>query len=88
MTPSPHLEDADDDYGDDSFEWDESSDFDDADDESDTVPCGACGAEVYEDALQCPICNEYLSTGRTRRPMWFYVAVAITGLAALIVALS
>ena len=66
-------------------------DFDE-DDASETVECTLCGADVYEDALQCPICGEYVSRPSSRpfssRPVLFYVAVTLTGLAALVLALS
>lgn len=41
-----------------------------------TIECRACGAEVYEDAVVCPVCNEYITHGGSafrRRPLWFLV---------------
>jgi hypothetical protein len=32
-----------------------------SDDEDATVPCPHCGADVYDDAEQCPTCGQYLS---------------------------
>lgn len=71
-------------------DW-EYPDPDDADHaESETVPCAACGAEIFEDAVQCPQCGEYLSAAGFSvwqgRPAWF-VALAILGIAAVIYAL-
>ena len=40
----------------DSFENDE------LDDETDTVSCSHCGRDVYEDAIQCPHCENYLTS--------------------------
>jgi endogenous inhibitor of DNA gyrase (YacG/DUF329 family) len=44
-------------------------------DESETVPCPACGAEIYEDAARCPSCGEYVtirqeSPARSGRWKW------------------
>ena len=41
----------------DDYEDDEYS----LDDESETLPCPQCGAEVYEDAEQCPACGTYVT---------------------------
>jgi uncharacterized paraquat-inducible protein A len=46
-------DDDEDDYGD--------AGYGDDDDEAETVPCPHCGAEVYENAEQCPRCGKYLS---------------------------
>ena len=32
-------------------------------DDSDTVPCRACGRDIYEDAERCPHCGEYVVPG-------------------------
>ncbi len=50
-------------YEDDLCEDDYDSD-DDAygdEDEAERLPCPACGAEIYEDAEQCPVCGEYVT---------------------------
>ena len=31
------------------------------DDDSETVACPACGADVYEDSERCPACGEYIT---------------------------
>ncbi len=57
------------------------SDLEEFDDESETIPCPACGTEVYEDSPQCPVCGEYIfgSTSSTHRwPWWWMVAAVIT----------
>ena len=41
--------------------------------ESSTSPCPQCGAQVYEDAEQCPVCGQYITdedTPRTSQPRW------------------
>lgn len=48
-------DDDDDDFGDESDE-----DYGD-DEDAETVPCPHCGADVYENAEQCPRCGKYLS---------------------------
>jgi hypothetical protein len=67
-------------------EWEE-PDFDDADDEqSDTMPCPYCGAEVYEDSPRCPACGEYISqedAPARRKPGWIIVGVLLCLAAAL-----
>ena len=52
--------------------------FDD-NDEPETEPCPACGAEIYDDSPQCPACGEYIfaTAGATHRwPLWLVVATA------------
>lgn len=71
----------DDDYGPDS-------DFDD-DWESETIECSNCGADVYEDAVSCPICGEYLTANTdplSNRPSW-WVFLGILGVVATIFSL-
>ena len=39
-----------------------------------TVPCPACGAEVYEDAVRCPVCGDYITHDTSLwagRPGWW-----------------
>jgi predicted nucleic acid-binding Zn ribbon protein len=58
-------------------------DWDDADDESDTVPCRSCGEDIYEDAVRCPHCGNYLSDedAPPRRHPWWIVIGALAVLA-------
>jgi len=78
------MQDADDDP-----DEDESPD-ENADDSTETVPCPSCGAEVYEDAPQCPYCGSYI-TGHNSlwagRSVW-WIVLAVLGLVATIVMLS
>ena len=75
--------------------WDEPDDReypddDDLDDEStDTIVCRHCGADVYEDADQCPTCGMYI-TADTR--VWSskslgWIALGLLGVFAAILAL-
>ena len=61
-----------------------------ADDEPvDTVPCSNCGAEVYEDAEQCPRCGEWIphgSSALTTKPLWWQI-IGVLGIIAVILAL-
>ena len=53
-------------------------DADDADD--DTMPCPYCGAAIYDDAVRCPKCDQYLSDEErttTNQPRWVIVTAAI-----------
>ena len=79
-------------------DWDESDDdlddwpdaAEDADpDESDVVTCPKCGADVYEDAEQCPICGEWIehSTHPFSGRAWWFVGLGIVGIAVTIAVL-
>jgi hypothetical protein len=50
---------------------------DEADD--DTVPCPYCRQSIYEDALRCPHCENYISAedAPPGRPNWFVVAAVV-----------
>ena len=70
----------------------ESNDEDDLpDDESaELLPCPECGADVYEDAEQCPICGTYLiddSNVWTGRSTW-WIVLGLLGIIAVILALA
>lgn len=57
--PMSHRRDDVDDADPDDFDpsWDDESDADD----DPTMPCPSCGADVYDDAVRCPVCERYLS---------------------------
>jgi hypothetical protein len=60
------------------------------DDETETVPCPECGAEVYEDALQCPVCGNYVTHDTSvwsGRPGW-WVLLGLVGVLAAIAVLA
>jgi uncharacterized paraquat-inducible protein A len=47
---------------------------------SDTTPCPYCQADIYEDAVQCPRCGNYISAEDApsgRKPVWMIVAAVI-----------
>lgn len=71
---------------DDEFDWDEETDDTWEEDEELTVPCPACGTEIYEDAPQCPVCGEYVtrSSGRVweGKPVW-YILLGLLGILAV-----
>jgi len=71
-----------DDNGDDDWVPDES----DFDDETDVVPCPHCGAEVYEDAEQCPACGEYIvhRTNVWHGKPWWWVVLGLLGITAML----
>lgn len=70
--------------------WDDASQPDDPADDSDdepTIPCPACGYEIYEDTPRCPECGHYLEAdGQAggRKPVW----ILVTALVCLAVALG
>lgn len=75
---------------DDEFAESDEHDWDDDDSEAETVPCPACGAEIYEEAQQCPVCGEYAvhnSSLLAGKPGW-YVLLAVLGVIATIALLS
>jgi uncharacterized paraquat-inducible protein A len=74
----PRYED-DDDEDDDDY-------GDDGGDDAETVPCPQCGADVYEDAEQCPRCGKYLSAEDappTRPRGWVAIVMVLALLAAV-----
>jgi hypothetical protein len=72
-------DEEDDDYGD--------AGYGDDDDEAETVPCPHCGAEVYENAEQCPRCGKYLSAEDRppTRPSGFVGVMLVLALLAALV---
>ncbi len=75
---------------DDELRDDEYPDEPDGDDDTDTFTCPNCGAEVYEDAIQCPSCGEYITPIEgplSGWPVWWLV-LGFVGIAATILALG
>ncbi len=67
-------------------DW-EYPDEDEMDDESETVPCPHCGADVYEDAVECPVCGQYITPGS--RDLWvgrsaWWVLLGLLGIGAVL----
>jgi hypothetical protein len=75
---------------DESFDCDDPDELDSDDDLTETVPCPECGAEVYEEAEQCPRCGSYITHGGSvwaGRPIW-WIVLGLLGLVAGVLALA
>jgi hypothetical protein len=62
-------------------------DDDDADDgEAETVPCPQCGADIYEEAEECPVCGQYVthSSHPWANRGWWWVVLGLLGMSAVI----
>ncbi len=70
MYNSEWSDDLDDDEYPDEWESDD-------DDVVDLVECPHCRAEIYEEAQQCPVCEQYVSDARTTRLSPFWTATAV-----------
>ena len=75
-----------------SPEFDESDEPDWPEDDAaaETLPCPACGAEIYEEAQQCSVCGEYVLHDRSTlggKPGW-YLLLGVLGVIAVVVVLS
>ncbi len=79
-----------DDWSGDSYEDGDDEGWGTDDDEAvDTVACGNCGAEVYEEAEQCPHCGEWIThstAAHTTKPLWWQI-IGVLGIIAVILAL-
>jgi hypothetical protein len=69
------------DEDDEGDEWD--------DEESVVVACPSCGAEVYEEAEQCPACGEWITPSSHPFPgrSWWFIGLGLAGMAATIIVL-
>ncbi|MDZ7618994.1 MAG: zinc ribbon domain-containing protein [Patescibacteria group bacterium] len=58
--------------------------------DSDTATCPHCGAEVYEDAVQCPVCGNYITFSSGPLTGWptGLLLLGLAGLVAAILALA
>ncbi len=80
-----------DELDDDEFpdEFPDEDDYDDDYEESnETVPCPECGTEIYEDAVQCPVCEAYVTHHHgawSGRPIW-WIVLGLLGVAAVVAA--
>jgi hypothetical protein len=56
------------------------------DDSTDTVPCPACAADVYEDSEQCPRCGEFITadTHAWGNRSWWWIVLGAAGLLAVL----
>lgn len=70
-------------------DWDDSDGWDD--EPVDLIDCPHCGAEVYEEAEQCPRCGEYITRVSTSawdgKPAW-WVVLGLLGIVAVILTLT
>jgi hypothetical protein len=62
------------------------------DDTTATVVCPHCGADVYEDAEYCPVCDNYITTTSgasplSGRPLW-WILLGLAGVAATFMTLA
>jgi hypothetical protein len=77
------YDDEDDSYG--GYESDEDlddeyADVNDDDEDNVTISCPYCGAEMYDDAEQCPHCGQYISSEdapREGKPAWLIVVILL-----------
>ena len=78
-------------FYDDDFEDDEYPDAYDGDaDDAELIACPHCGAEIYEDSVQCPICSEYVSLNTSPWALrsWWWIGLGLAGIAATMIALA
>lgn len=70
-------------------DWEYPDPDDDDDGEVETVACPSCGVDVYEEAQQCPHCGQYIdaSTLALAGRSWWFIALGIAGIAAVVTAL-
>ena len=76
------LEEEDDEFSDDEYTDDDQSD----DDSTDMVTCPQCGAEIYADAVRCPVCENYVTHGShalSDRPLW-WILLGLAGIVAVL----
>ncbi len=72
---------------DDQDDWEYSDESDD--ETAETLPCRECGAVIYEDAEQCPVCGSYVirDTNPLRGRSVAWLVLGLAGVVAVIVAL-
>lgn len=69
----------------DDSDWDD--DLGEDDESAELIECPNCSAEIYEDAVRCQICGEYVTHSTSPmagRPLWF----ALLGLAGIIAVIA
>ena len=70
-------------WEDESNQWDDEDDYgDDEDEEEPTILCPYCRAEIWEEAVQCPECGEYIYDEarierRTLLPRWVMLTAVL-----------
>jgi hypothetical protein len=81
-------QDADPDDDDDG--WDEGPGAWEEDEETETVECPKCGADLYEDAVRCPLCGEYVHHTHSvwkDKPLWWKL-VGLAGILAILLSIA
>jgi len=83
------FEPPDDPLRDEEYPRDDGPDEADEADETLTVPCPHCRREIYEDAVRCPYCENYVvwhhSPWANRR--WWWILLGLLGIAAAVLVL-
>lgn len=71
-------------------EYPDDYDSDDDWEESDVVPCPHCGADVFDDAMRCAVCGEYVTrrSNAWQGKSWWWILLGMLGIAATVLALS
>lgn len=66
--------------------WDDGLPFEDAEDDSATMPCPYCRREIHEQSPRCPYCEHYISEedAPLRRKAGWLIAGAVLGLVVVI----
>ena len=79
LDEAEYPDDVDDDFGDDADS-----------DTVDTLPCPECGAEVFDQAEQCPVCGSYITfeTSPWQGKSTAWIVLGLLGIVAVIWALS
>jgi hypothetical protein len=68
-------------------DYDEDDEYDADEEEGATDECPYCGRGIYDDAVQCPHCGNYLSkvdAPRQGMPVWIVIGVILALLAVLL----
>ena len=60
------------------------------DDATETLACPHCGAEVYEDAEYCPVCDNYITPDANARSAWplWWILLGLAGVVAAAMVLA
>lgn len=65
-------------------------DIEDDETETATLRCSSCGESIYEEAVECPYCGNYVDANTSvwnGRPIW-WLLLGVLGIAAVIYTLS
>jgi predicted nucleic acid-binding Zn ribbon protein len=74
----------------DEFQDNEFPNHDSDDEPTQTAPCPQCGADIYEDAVQCSACGTYITQETnvwSGRPPW-WIILGLLGILAVVLALA